>query len=164
MGWKAPLGEGSARVGPGGLPTRRGGIWQIPQLLLTVLAAFAVHAPAHKPVHHHHRCTTIRCGRLWAKHHPPKFVFSPFSLCVANHESGTGTVATQANARFNTIDWHFDSEGYEGAYNWVNSTWLAMGGGKYAQHAYSASPEQQTRIFDAHANSTDWPESVPACE
>jgi hypothetical protein len=84
-------------------------------------------------------------------------------LCVANHESGTGTVATPQNARFNTINWRYSDGNYEGAYNFVNSTWLAMGGGRYAKHSNDATPEQQTKVFRAHANPHDWPESVPAC-
>jgi hypothetical protein len=79
-------------------------------------------------------------------------------MCVANRESGE-----PGSTSFATIDWRYDARGYEGAYNWVNSTWLAMGGGLYARHAYDASPEQQTLIFRAHANSHDWPETVPAC-
>jgi hypothetical protein len=61
------------------------------------------------------------------------------------------------------VNWGYVGNGYEGAYNWVNSTWLNMGGGRYAQHANEASPEQQTLIFRAHANSQDWPLTVPAC-
>src|ERR1019366_606721 len=122
-----------------------------------------------KHIKHHTGCNTKSCykrvGIIWAKKHAPKKdqIITPFDLCVANHESGTGTVATPANSRFNTIDRSYNAEGYEGAYNWVNSTWLAMGGGKYAEHAYDASPEDQTRIFNAHANAQDWPETVPAC-
>lgn len=73
-------------------------------------------------------------------------------------------MATRANSRFNTINWRYNDGNYEGAYNFVNSTWLAMGGGRYAQHANDASPEDQTKVFLAHANPGDWPESVPACE
>lgn len=111
----------------------------------------------------HRRCTTRRCGRLWAEHHRPRFVYTAFELCVANRESGsTGSTS------FGAIDWRYGAPGdphkdYEGAFNWVNSTWLAMGGGRYAKHAYDATPEQQTRIFRAHANSRDWPLTVPAC-
>lgn len=82
---------------------------------------------------------------------------------MANQESGTGGVATQANARFDTINWHYSDGTYEGAYNWDNSTWLSMGGGRYTAHANDATPEQQTLIFRAHANASDWPRSVPAC-
>lgn len=96
---------------------------------------------------------------MWAKHHPPVFRFRPFELCVANRESGE-----PGSYSYSTIRWGYVGEGYEGAYNWVNSTWLAMGGGKYAQHANEASPRQQTLIFRAHANSHDWPLTVPACE
>lgn len=111
---------------------------------------------------HHPECRTARCrvaaDRAWARHHPPRFRFTAFELCVANRESGEpGSIS------YNTIRWDYVGEGYEGAYNWVNSTWLAMGGGKYAQHANEASPKDQTLIFRAHANPHDWPLTVPAC-
>lgn len=39
-----------------------------------------------------------------------------------------------------------------------------MGGGKYAGHAYDATPKEQTLIFRAHAfEPGQWPETVPAC-
>lgn len=73
-------------------------------------------------------------------------------------------MATPENARFDTIRWTYHNGEYEGGYNWVNETWLAEGGGKYAEHANEASPEDQTKVFRIHANAHDWPESVPACE
>lgn len=104
-----------------------------------MLALSAAHTP---PRHHHH----------------PRFRFRTFELCVANRESGS-----PGSTSFRTINWRFDGEGYEGAYNWVHSTWLSMGGGRYAYHAYNATARQQTLIFRAHANSRDWPNTVPAC-
>lgn len=92
-------------------------------------------------------------------HHRPRFTFGSFELCVANRESGE-----PGSRSFNTIRWGYVGEGYEGAYNFVNSTWLAMGGGRYAQHSNEATPEAQTIIFRANANSRDWPRTVPACE
>jgi Transglycosylase-like domain len=113
-------------------------------------------------------CRSARCDhhayRLWLKHHP--FRFTAFELCVAGRESGAGEVVTRANARryAHDIRWRYVGEDYEGAYNWVNSTWLAMGGARYAEHANEATPREQTLIFRAHANSQDWPVTVPACE
>ena len=92
-------------------------------------------------------------------HKPPQYHFPPFALCVANRESGEPGAYT-----FATINWRYVGDGFEGAYNWVHSTWLAMGGGRYAEHANEATPEQQTRVFMAHANARDWPVTVPACE
>lgn len=82
---------------------------------------------------------------------------TPFDLCVANRESGQ-----PGSYSYSTINWHYNGD-YEGAYNWTNSTWLAEGGGRYARHAYDATPLEQTRIFNEHANSRDWPVTVPAC-
>jgi hypothetical protein len=91
----------------------------------------------------------------WKRTHP--FTYTQFELCVANQEAGE-----PGSTSFSTINWHYDS-GYEGAYNWTNETWLAQGGGRYAAHAYEASPQAQTLVFRAHANAHDWPNSVPAC-
>ena len=96
-------------------------------------------------------------GRHYWRRTHPAFEYGSFELCVANRESGE-----PGSTRFDTINWHYDGE-YEGAYNWTNSTWLAQGGGRYAAHAYEASPEDQTLVFRAHANAADWPNTVPAC-
>jgi hypothetical protein len=124
-----------------------------------------VRGSAHAHKHHvrHHRCRTRACRRrvegAWRKKHPrPAYRFPPFALCVANRESGE-----PGSYSFNTIRWGYVGEGYEGAYNWVNSTWLAEGGGRFARHANEASPRQQTEVFMAHENSRDWPLTVPAC-
>ena len=78
-------------------------------------------------------------------------------MCVANRESGE-----PGSYSYSTINWKYNGE-FEGAYNWVNSTWLAEGGGKYAQHAYEATPNQQSQIFNENVNPHDWPVTVPAC-
>jgi hypothetical protein len=142
--------------------TKRRSRWPILLALITTLAV-AHGAPAHK--HHHPGCNTDACDRRidrWLKHweetHRPRFVFGAFELCVANRESGE-----PGSTSFGTIRWDYVGGGYEGAYNWVNSTWIAEGGGRYAAHANEASPEQQTLIFRAHANARDWPVTVPAC-
>jgi hypothetical protein len=104
------------------------------------------------------RASCIRTGRAWAIRHRPQFHMTAFEVCVANHESG------EPNDPYNPahIDWRYSGD-YEGAYNWTNETWLAQGGGRYAKHAYEATPEQQTLVFRAHANAQDWPNTVPAC-
>ncbi len=144
------------------------------RLLTTFLVAVAVVpaasvTPSHHP--HHHRdnshnpgCQTARCdkrvGRRWWRqhHHTPAFHMTRFEICVANHESG----APEDPYNPAHINWRYRGD-YEGAYNWVNSTWLAEGGGRYAQHAYDATPKQQVLIFRAHENPRDWPVTVPAC-
>jgi Transglycosylase-like domain len=133
------------------------------RLFILILAAWAALASPATASKHHPRRTHAGDLRWGHKHHwHPPFRFSRFELCVANRESGDGQ-ATPSTARYVTINWRYHGEGYEGAFNWVNSTWLAMGGGRYAQHAYDASPEQQTLVFRANANSQDWPQTVPAC-
>lgn len=50
--------------------------------------------------------------------------------------------------------------GYEGGLQFLNSTWLAMGGGAYAQHAYDATPAQQIAVaqrLQAQAGWGQWP-------
>jgi hypothetical protein len=51
---------------------------------------------------------------------------------------------------------------YEGGLQFSNGTWLAYGGGAYAQHAYDAAPAQQIAIAEkvlraAGGRFTDWP-------
>lgn len=134
-------------------------------LAMTVAAWTAIATPHHATnVKHHKGCLSRRCDlrvdRAWARRHRPKFVWTPFVLCVFNHEAGEGQ-ATLANASLATINFRYDAEGYEGAGNWVNSTWRAMGG--RTAHAYEASPREQAEVFMAHANTRDWPLSVRAC-
>jgi|ERR1022692_101794 hypothetical protein len=132
-------------------------------LAFIAVLSFAPQTPKPKPAVLHyapHVCHTRRCGRLWAEHHPPLFHWSPFVLCVFNHEAGDGQ-ATLANARLSTIDFRYNDGHYEGAGNWITTTWKAMGG--RTAHAYEASPREQAEVFMRHANPRDWPLSVPAC-
>jgi hypothetical protein len=46
--------------------------------------------------------------------------------------------------------------GFEGGLQFTNSTWIAWGGGKYANHAYNASREQQIIIANGH-DLGNWP-------
>lgn len=89
-----------------------------------------------------------------------------FALCVAGRESGAGDVVTLANARAYAPDirWHIQDGGYEGAFQWVPSTWAAAAGLRYGS-ASSASPEDQARVFASYApqHPSAWPVSVPAC-
>lgn len=100
------------------------------------------------------------------KHHRPRarshghHIISRFDGCVGNREKGE-----PGDLSLNTIHWHADADGYEGAYSWLNSTWLAQGGGVYAQHAYEASPREQSRIFDrwSQLDPGAWPNTIPPC-
>lgn len=150
--------------------SQKGGLWikHFFTISLAVPLAAVSIATSHPHKHHIHRyhpknpgCHTLRCdrhvGRIWWEKHKPRFQFRPFELCVANREAGS-----PGSYSYNTINWQYNGD-YEGAYNWENSTWISMGGGQYAAHAYDATPEQQTLVFRAHANSKDWPQTVPAC-
>ncbi len=78
--------------------------------------------------------------------------FSPFAMCVARLESG--------------INWRIDTgNGYEGAFQWLHSSWISMGGGRFAPRAIEATPAEQVLIFEENV-ATDpraWPTTVPAC-
>lgn len=85
---------------------------------------------------------------------------STFALCVANHEAG-GSGSTSPG----TVNWTIKDSPYEGGFQWLNSTWIAQGGSRYAPRAIEATPAEQIAIFEA-AVRTDpgaWPQSVPAC-
>jgi hypothetical protein len=58
--------------------------------------------------------------------------------------------------------WNDTRGGYEGGLHWLNSTWLRAGGGRYAQHAYQATREQQITIADAWRRRTSWAQ-WPVC-
>lgn len=122
--------------------------------------------------HHHHTkgCNTYSCdvrvGRAWAKKHPPKTVATPFDLCVANREAGTGTVATQSNARFYTINWHLDEDGiHTGGFQWDHATWGEGGGYRYATEAYEATPSEQLKVFHHFypGHESRWAQTAPYC-
>jgi hypothetical protein len=127
-----------------------------------MLAVFAVHLPAHHKQHlKHHRCTTLRCDRLWSRHHARKpGVITTFDLCVANRENGEPGVDT-----YSTINWHAKND-YYGAYSFLHETWKAAGGLRFAPNANKATPEQQSIVFN-HWSSVDpgaWPNTIPPCE
>lgn len=73
-------------------------------------------------------------------------VWSRLSVC----ESGGNPADTQG--------------GYEGMFQFLNSTWLADGGARYAQHAYDATPRQQLRVARVALRSggvSQWPQCAP---
>jgi peptidoglycan hydrolase-like protein with peptidoglycan-binding domain len=85
---------------------------------------------------------------------------STFALCVANHEAGESGSTSPG-----TVNWTIKDSPYEGGFQWLNSTWIAQSGGRYAPRAVEATPAEQIAIFEA-AVRTDpgaWPQSVPAC-
>lgn len=98
---------------------------------------------------------------LYARHHRPEFHVGLFERCVFNRESGTGSHGPWT---LSTIKWQYDDGTYEGAANWLNSTWISMGGGRFAPRAVEATPRQQTIIFREHATEPgQWGETVPPC-
>lgn len=123
-------------------------------MLAVVIALLSIAAPHHHVQHHkQHKHKSIH-----------RTVIDKFDLCVANNETGSpGSVS------FGTIHWNYtpsQNEGlYEGGYSWLNSTWLSQGGGRYAQHAYEASPKEQSIIFNRWSRLTPgaWPATIPPC-
>lgn len=60
--------------------------------------------------------------------------------------------------------WHIHTgNGYEGGLQFLNSTWLSMGGGQYAKHAYQATREQQITIAEKTLAASSWAQQWPAC-
>lgn len=57
--------------------------------------------------------------------------------------------------------WHlYTGNGYEGGLQFLNSTWLANGGGRYARHAHQASMWQQIAVAERlwrTAGTSPWP-------
>jgi hypothetical protein len=61
-------------------------------------------------------------------------------------------------------NWHlYTGNGYEGGLQFLNSTWLANGGGRYAQHAHWASPWQQVVIAERVLARYGWRSQWPVC-
>lgn len=55
-----------------------------------------------------------------------------------------------------TARWDDESGPYEGGVHWLNSTWLAAGGGRFARHASDATREEQIEIADSWLARTSW--------
>ena|ERR1039458_1460876 len=84
---------------------------------------------------------------------------SRLDLCVGNRENGE-----PGSYSYSTINWHAVNE-YHGAYSFLHSTWVSMGGLRYAYDADGATPAQQSAIFN-YGVRTDpgaWPNTLPAC-
>lgn len=89
--------------------------------------------------------------------------------------AGLASMATVANAASHdwsgvancesSGDWHDTSGYYEGGLQFSNATWLAYGGGAYAQHAYEATPAQQIAIAerDLADHNGNWHSQWPVC-
>ncbi len=60
-------------------------------------------------------------------------------------------------------NWAYNgSSGFEGGLQFLNSTWIAHGGGRYAAHAYDATREQQIAIAERVLAASGWGQ-WPAC-
>lgn len=59
-------------------------------------------------------------------------------------------------------NWADTAGEYEGGVQFLNSTWLSYGGGRYAQHAYDATPLEQVTIARKVLNA-DGPSQWPVC-
>jgi len=89
--------------------------------------------------------------------HPP--AISRFDLCVANRENGE-----PGSTSYSSINWGAVNE-YYGAYSFLHSTWVSMGGLRYAYNANEASPSQQSVVFNygARTDPGAWPATIPPC-
>lgn len=58
--------------------------------------------------------------------------------------------------------WDDTRGGYEGGLHFLNSTWLRAGGGRFAQHAYQATREQQIAVAESWLARTSWAQ-WPVC-
>jgi len=76
---------------------------------------------------------------------------------VANCET-ENPATTAADA-----DWDSTKGMFEGGLQFLNSTWLANGGGKYAQHAYDASRSEQISIAEHALAGSTWQQQWPIC-
>jgi hypothetical protein len=87
-------------------------------------------------------------------------VISTFDRCVFNRESGEPGSTSLA-----TIRWHIVDPPYEGAAQWVASTFRIAAEGISSASAANSTPTQQIRAFDRYEPSHpgSWPVSVPAC-
>lgn len=134
------------------------------RVILAVLVAVGLAAsPAlakHHRFAHHHECVRLVCAlnadRAYARHHRPKFIVTAFDLCVANHEEGTGVVATLGNSRMGTVHWRTQQGVYGGGYSEEQSKWEAGGGLRYAPHAWEASALDQIRAFHQNGRNGEW--------
>lgn len=121
----------------------------------------------HAPKAHHRGCHSVRCDRridiIWARHHKPPaptVTISKFDLCVANRENGE-----PGSTDYSLIDWHADND-YEGAYSEEHVKWEEGSRGLgFPVHAYDATPEQQTVVFEKQVSVEPgaWPNTVPPC-
>ena len=62
-------------------------------------------------------------------------------------------------------NWAINTGRYEGGLQFLNSTWLANGGGSFAQRAYQATREQQIAVAETLLARTGgrYSASWPAC-
>lgn len=104
---------------------------------------------------HHAECFTTRCAheadQRWWKKHKPKVIVTTFDLCVANQEEGNPGSTTMS-----TVRWDTQQGVYEGGYSEENSKWLAGRGGRFARHAYEATPLQQIETFHENGRKGEW--------
>lgn len=103
---------------------------------------------------------TSRAGSASASVSPSTSTGSAFALCVANHEAGS-----PGSTSAGTVNWAIEDAPYEGGFQWLHSSWIAQGGGRYAARAVEATPAEQIAVFQAAepSNPGAWPSSVPAC-
>lgn len=73
---------------------------------------------------------------------PLRASVTPTWACIAKYESGT--------------NWRYSDGTYEGAYNFTPGTWRSSKPPGYPDHAYDATPAQQTLVADRVLRSQGW--------
>jgi hypothetical protein len=137
-------------------------------LSLIVASVLPVASTAEARLKHAPGCRSARCdlrvARIWGRHHHPaareaSSTISRFDLCVANRENGEPGADT-----YSTVNWHAVNE-YDGAYSFLQSTWEAAGGMRFASSANLATPLEQSVIFNSYSRVDPgaWPTTIPPC-
>ena len=90
-----------------------------------------------------------------AAHQPPPAVSR--QPAAANYDPGDGSIWDALAQCESGGNWAYDGpSGFDGGLQFLPSTWLAWGGGRYAPYAWGATREQQIEIAEGHAWS-NWP-------
>lgn len=97
------------------------------------------------------------------------------SAAPASQSSGSGSgllagIPQSKIAQFDRLaqcessgNWSISTGMFEGGVQFLNSTWLAYGGGEFAPHAYQATREEQIYVANKLQNVTGWRSSWPGC-
>lgn len=99
-----------------------------------------------------------------AEQHRPSVTPPPAPSTSVGEAEQAGTVWDRLAQCESRGQWHIHTgNGYEGGLQFLNSTWLSMGGGQYAKHAYQATREQQITIAEKTLAASSWAQQWPDC-